>query len=106
MVKAKPSITLNDVKHLAKLANLPITDERLAILAEQLATTFSYVDTLQKTDTSNLAETNQVTGLSNVWREDRVDPTRTFTQEQALQNAHQQHNGYFVVPAIFVAEDN
>ena len=100
------AITPAVVQHLAKLANLPISGDRRKVLIEQLATTFTYIDTLQQTKTDNLPETNQVTGLHNVWREDVVDETRTLTQEQALQNTQHSHNGFFVIPAIFVAEDN
>lgn len=91
---------MTDVKHLAKLANLPISADRLAILTDQIETTFEYIQTIQTTDTSNLPETNQVTGLTNILREDVIDDSRTFTQEQALQNAKQTHDGYFLVPAI------
>ena len=99
-MKNSPLITTTQVKHLAKLANLPISDERLTKLADQIETTFEYIQTLEKSDTSKLADTNQVAGLINVLREDIIDDSRTFTQEQALQNAKQTHNGYFMVPAI------
>lgn len=102
----KQLITTDEVKHLAKLASLPISDDRLAKLANQIETTFEYIQILEKTDTKNLAETNQVTGLTNVMRDDIVDDSRTLTQEQALKNAKHSHDGYFVVPAIFAAEDN
>lgn len=99
MTKTK-LITLTDVKHLAKLASLPISDERLSKLSDQVETTFEYIQTIQATDTNDLLETNQVTGLTNVLRDDVIDDSRTLTQEQALQNAKQTHSGYFVVPAI------
>lgn len=89
-----------DVKHLAKLANLPVSPDRMAKLNGQIEATFEYIQIIQQTDTSSLAETNQVTGLSNVTRSDVVDDSRTLTQAQALQNAKHTHNGYFVVPAI------
>jgi len=99
MTKAQ-LISTNDVKHLAKLANLSISDERLSKLSDQIETTFEYIQTIEDSDTSALSETNQVTGLTNILREDVVDDSRTFTQDQALQNAKQSHNGYFMVPAI------
>lgn len=99
MAKTK-LITQTDVKHLAKLASLPISDERLTKLSDQVETTFEYIQTIQDTDTSDLSETNQVTGLTNILREDEIDDSRTLTQEQALKNAKQAYKGYFVVPAI------
>lgn len=91
---------MTDVKHLAKLANLIIPASRQSTLAAQIDTTFEHIKTLEDTDTDSLSETNQVTGLTNVLREDLVDDSRTFTQAQALQNAKSTHNGYFMVPAI------
>lgn len=93
-------ITSDDIKHLAKLANLPISDTRLTKLISQIETTFEYINTLEKTNTDNIPETNQVTGLHNIWREDLVTPDRMLTQEQALSNANNTYQGYFVVPAI------
>lgn len=89
-----------DIAHLAKLANLPISKKRQVKLADQIETTFEYIQTLEAQGTDNLIETNQVTGLTNVLREDQVDDTRTLTQKQALQNAKKTYNGYILVPAI------
>lgn len=91
---------MTDIKHLAKLANLVIATDRQTKLATQIDATFEYIKTLEQTDTESLSETNQVTGLTNILREDIVDDSRTFTQDQALQNAKNTYKGYFVVPAI------
>jgi len=99
-MKPTPLITNDDTAHLAKLASLPVSPDRMAKLNGQIEATFEYIQIIQQTDTSGLAETNQVTGLSNVTRSDVVDDSRTLTQAQALQNAKYTHNGYFVVPAI------
>ena len=97
---AGTKISIADVTHLARLANLPLDEERKKILVDQIATVYEYVDTLGKTDTSAVSETNQVAGLTNVWREDELDESRMLTQSQALQNAKITANGYFVVPAV------
>jgi len=89
-----------DIKHLAKLANLPLSKQALHSLAVQIRTTFTYIDTLKATDTQNIPETNQVTGLTNVMREDLVDNSRMFNQAQALENAPHTYRGYFVVSRI------
>jgi aspartyl-tRNA(Asn)/glutamyl-tRNA(Gln) amidotransferase subunit C len=93
-------INADDIKHLAQLAKLPISDERTRVLADQIESTFEYIDTLGKTDTQAVPETNQVAGLINVFREDKISPERTFSQADALKNARNTHNGYFLVPAI------
>jgi aspartyl-tRNA(Asn)/glutamyl-tRNA(Gln) amidotransferase subunit C len=95
------SLSISTVKHVASLANLPLTEAEEKLFAKQLTSILDLVSQLQKADTKDVVPTSQVTGLTNVMREDEIDATRTFTQEQALSNAQKTHNGFFVVPAIF-----
>ncbi len=90
-----------DIEKIAKLANLPITPEQATELTKQVGVTVHYISQLQSLPTKNVTETSQVTGLENVYREDEIDPSRTFTQEEALANAKRTHNGFFVVDAVF-----
>src|SRR5258708_30550663 len=91
-------MTKIDIKHIAKLANLPISDEKLSKFEKQLEETLLHVDRLQEIDTSKVTGTSEVTNLTNVTREDVIVPS--LTQEEALQNAKKTHNGLFVVPVI------
>lgn len=92
--------TIIDVSHVAKLANLPLTSNLKSQLESSLGQVIDLVNHIQKLDTTGVEPTSQVTGLVNVLREDKVDPSRILTQEQALSNAKSQHNGYFMVDAI------
>lgn len=87
-----------DVTHVAKLANLPLSDEEKKKFEKQLSSILEYVEQLDKVDTKNVEPTSQVTGLENVTREDIVKPS--LSQEEALANTKQKHNGLFKVPAI------
>lgn len=93
-------ITTDDVKHVARLANLPITDDQIPKFQSQLESILEFVKTVQTVDTDGVPETTQVTGLENIWREDVVEDSRTFTQDEALSNAKNKHNGFFMVKAI------
>jgi aspartyl-tRNA(Asn)/glutamyl-tRNA(Gln) amidotransferase subunit C len=88
------------VHHIAVLSNIPVTKSEEEKLAQGFSTTLAVVDKLMDVDTKNIEPTHQVTGLENVWREDKVDLSRTFSQEEALANAKNKHNGYFVVPQV------
>ena len=92
--------TSDDVTHIALLANIPVTDEEKKTLAKGFTTTMAVVDQLNKADTNGVEPTHQVTGLETVWREDEIDQSRTFSQEEALLNAPRTHNGYFVVKQV------
>ncbi len=91
-------MTKINIKHVAELASLPISEEKLKKLEKQLEETLEHVDRLQDIDTSKVTGTNEVTNLSNVTREDIVESS--LTQEEALQNAKKTYNGFFVVPVI------
>lgn len=94
-------LTASDIKHIAKLANLTLTDAQIEKLATQLTSVIDFMSKIQSLDTKNIVETSQVTGLENVFREDIVDEKRMLTQKEALSNAKSVHHGYFVVKAVF-----
>jgi aspartyl-tRNA(Asn)/glutamyl-tRNA(Gln) amidotransferase subunit C len=90
-----------DIKHIAKLANLQPTPAQLQRLHIQLPSILQYVTKVQQLKTNQVTETSQVTGLTNIVRQDRIDPGRMLSQTEALSNAPATHNGYFVVKSIF-----
>ena len=92
-----------DVKHVAQLANLTLSDAELKKFEKQLDETLAYISNLNEIDTKNVEPTNQVTGLENVTREDVAKPS--LSQEEALSNTKSKHNGMFEVDAI-LSEDS
>lgn len=89
-----------DVKHVAKLASLPLTSEEISRFKSQLSQVLSYVTQLKEVDTSAVEPTSQTTGLENVSRKDEVGVSEGLSQKEALSGTEKTHNGYFVVPAI------
>ncbi len=100
MTKKNTPFTSAQMQHVAQLANLELTDTQAKKLATAFTETMEVVNRLQQLDISSVEPTHQVTGLTNRWREDEVDKSQEFTQEEALHNAAHTHNGYFVVPRI------
>ncbi len=90
-------ITPTLVHHVAVLANLPLTSKQEETLTPKLSSVLEYTTKIQAAQTDGVEETSQVTGLENIWREDVVDTTRTFSQEEALSQATHTYKGYFVV---------
>jgi aspartyl-tRNA(Asn)/glutamyl-tRNA(Gln) amidotransferase subunit C len=88
------------VQHIADLAAIPLTKAELAPLAKAFSETLDVVANLQEIDTTKVEPVHQVTGLENITRDDTVDESRMFSQEQALANAKETHQGYIVVPAV------
>lgn len=87
-----------NVSHVAKLANLPLTEKEKKRFEKQLSEILNYVEKLKEINASDIEETSQVTGLENVLRNDETKPS--FSQEEALSNANSKHNGFFKVKAI------
>ena len=96
----KVSVSTDEVKKIAKLANLPLQDNEVELFAKQFSDTISVVNELNEIDTTGIASTYQVTGLSNVTREDVVDTKRILTQQQALSQSANTHDGFFVVKRV------
>lgn len=99
MPKPKNKLTIDEVKHIAKLANLKMSDDDLTKFQEQLSEIIQFVDQLTEMNTKDVIPTSQVTGQENIFREDNITPS--FSQEEALVNAPKKHKGYFMVKAIF-----
>lgn len=91
-----------DVRHVAKLAHLEITDEEVAVYTPQLTDIVKYIDQLNELDTEAVepaiggltAEGEQTTTI----REDL--PRESFTQDEALAEAPSAVAGHFQVPKV------
>jgi aspartyl-tRNA(Asn)/glutamyl-tRNA(Gln) amidotransferase subunit C len=75
-------ISEDEVKHIAKLARLNLTDSEIKTFSTQLSDIVEYVEILNSVDTEGALETSQVTGLQNVTEKDAV--TRKCDGEELL----------------------
>jgi aspartyl-tRNA(Asn)/glutamyl-tRNA(Gln) amidotransferase subunit C len=65
-------LTREEVLKLARLARLDLTDEEVEEFRYELSEILQYVEQLQAVEVNGLEPTNQVTGLTNVMRDDEV----------------------------------
>lgn len=93
-------ITKDIVKHMSHLAKIPVSGKEEEELAKGFNKTLEVVDELFKVDVKGVEPTHQVTGLTNIFREDKLNEKKMLSQERALLNAKRKHNGYFVVDQI------
>ena len=61
------------VRHIAKLARLGISSAESEKFAGQLSDILSYVEKLNEIKTDDVEPTSQVTGLTNISREDKAE---------------------------------
>lgn len=92
-------LTTDQVKKVAKLANLPLISEEEELYCEQLSKILDYIDKLNEVKTSSVEPTFNVTGRFNVIAEDKVQPS--LSQEEALKNAPNKKDGMFVTKGVF-----
>ena len=93
------SLTLDDVRKVAKLARLELADADLARLQPQLSAILDYVDQLQQLNTEGIEPLAHPLPLANAFRDDV--PTPSLSVDDALANAPNRIGDYFGVPAVF-----
>lgn len=93
-------LLLDDVKHIAKLSRLELSEEEVGKYQGQLSSVLSYVEQLNEVNTDSVEPTANVTGLSDIEREDKVEPSG-ITHADITKNAPEFKDGFFVVPGVF-----
>ena len=86
------------VEHVAKLAQLALSDEEKELFREQLSSILGYAERLNELDTDEIPPTATVLPLENIMRDDQVQPS--LPQEDALANAPAALDGRFQVPVV------
>lgn len=92
------SLTLDQVRAIARLARLELSDDELRHLAPQLGAIVGYVAKLSEVDTAGVEPLAHALPVQNVFREDEV--ATSLPRERALANAPKAREGCFAVPAV------
>jgi aspartyl-tRNA(Asn)/glutamyl-tRNA(Gln) amidotransferase subunit C len=97
-----PSITREEVAHLARLARLDLAAEELDHLAGQLDVILGAVARVGEVAAEDIPPTSHPLPLANVMRPDELRPG--LTTEDALAGAPEVEDGRFKVPRILGEE--
>lgn len=92
------SVSLDEVKRIASLARLAITDDESVSLATELSKILDFAQAIQQIDTSNIPATTHVLDIVDVWREDVIKPS--LDREIVLKQAPAAEDGCFIAPKI------
>ena len=92
------SISEEQVRHVAMLARIAVTDDEVATLADQLSTILDHVGTIAELDLTDVQPTAHALELVNSTRPDEERPC--LPREIALLNAPESREGAFVIPKI------
>lgn len=97
-----PELSRDEVRHLADLARIDLSDAELDHLAPQLNVILEAVASIQGVAGDDVVPTSHPIPMTNVFREDVVEPS--LTAEQALSGAPLVDEQRFSVPRILGEE--
>lgn len=87
-----------DIRYVAKLAQITLTDEEIERFGAQLGDLLQHVAALERLDTERVGATAQVVESRNILRDDVVRPS--LDRETVLAQAPQRQGNFFRVPRI------
>jgi aspartyl-tRNA(Asn)/glutamyl-tRNA(Gln) amidotransferase subunit C len=92
-------ITAEDVRKIARLSRLAITDAEADIYADQLAHILAHMDSLAQLDTTTIPPKVHAIDLHNILRDDAIAPS--LPHDLALREAPAHDGQFFLVPKVF-----
>ena len=92
------ALTLSDVKRIAHLARIEVTDAEARLTLGQLNDIFKLIEQLQSVDTSGIEPMSHPLGGSQRLREDLA--SAPDNREANMRNTPAQQNGLFLVPKV------
>jgi aspartyl-tRNA(Asn)/glutamyl-tRNA(Gln) amidotransferase subunit C len=91
-------LTREQAAHVAHLARLDVSDDELDLYTEQLAAVLEHARDVEALDTSGVPPTAHPLPISNVLRDDEVEPS--LDRDEVLAQAPSVEDGRFKVPRI------
>lgn len=87
-----------DVKYVADLAKIKLTDGQIKKLEAQFTDILSFFEDLKEVKTENIEPCSHILTLKNVFRQDVIKPS--LSKEDALENAPQKSKDFIEVPRV------
>jgi aspartyl-tRNA(Asn)/glutamyl-tRNA(Gln) amidotransferase subunit C len=91
-------LSREQVRHVANLARLGLSDEQMDAIAPQLSSILEYVNKVSELDTEAIPPTAQVGDAGEVMRDDEIG--ECLTVDEALANAPSREGNFFRVAAM------
>jgi aspartyl-tRNA(Asn)/glutamyl-tRNA(Gln) amidotransferase subunit C len=93
------TLTLEEVKYIANLARLELTEDELSRYRGQLSAILEYFQQLENLDTKNVPPTANIADLQTSLRTDQSQPSLVL--DDLLRNAPESDDRLFRVPPVF-----
>lgn len=96
-----PELTSKDIEQIATLARLELSDAEKGRYAKELSAVFDSMALLSEVDVSDVPETCQVTGLTDVTRNDAAEPCDEATKKKLIEAFPDRVGNLLRVPGVF-----
>jgi len=93
-------ISEEEVKHLAKLARLGLTEEEIGKFQKELSAILDYIEKLKEVDVSNVEPASHAIKVENVMREDGARITSLEERNKITSLAPETKDGFLKVKTI------
>ena len=97
-----PEVTLDEVRHVAKLARMALSDEELERVRRELNRIMDYFVELQQLDTEGIGDTSHAIPMTDVYRQDEIGDS--LPPAKIVQNAPDSIENFFRVPTFMEEE--
>jgi aspartyl-tRNA(Asn)/glutamyl-tRNA(Gln) amidotransferase subunit C len=87
-----------DIEKVARLARLELSEEEKETFGTQMEQILTYIEQLNRLDTTGVEPTSHAIPIYNVFRDDEIKPS--FPHEEVLAIAPDEEDGHFKVPRI------
>ncbi|MFP5212510.1 MAG: Asp-tRNA(Asn)/Glu-tRNA(Gln) amidotransferase subunit GatC [Acidobacteriota bacterium] len=94
----REKISREEVRHVAKLARLELSEDEEARMTGQMNDILGYMDKLGELDTTNVEPTTHVIEMGNVFRADETHVP--LERDKSLANAPESDGVSFIVPKV------
>jgi len=93
-------LTKDDVRDIATLARVGITDEEVVLYQKDMSSALKYFDKLQEVDTEGVEEIGHITGVTDVYRSDKMQEMSDDGKKIIMDNIADTRDGYIKVKSV------
>ncbi len=93
-------LTKEEVEHIAELARIELTQEETTKYQKDLSSILAYFEQLQEIDTNNVEPIGHITGMTNMYREDREEEFGDLGRKEIMENVPDTKDNFIRVKAV------
>jgi len=93
-------LSREEVKHIAKLARLGLSEEEITKFRKELSSIFNYVEKLKEVDVSNIKATSHAVKVENITRKD--EDRKSGIEKKLMELAPDKERSFVKVRSILI----